>query len=263
MRYLLLMLLSILGVCTAQAQDMRLQVKGDLLIDTDGRVADYTVEDKISEPMRVLLDKSVRSWAFEPTLRDGQAVRVRTQLHLTLAARKRDSGDYLLQVEQIRFTGMRKAIKQTPPRYPSEAARANISGDLLMAVRINAEGKVVDVAPVQASLPYRKVQEKDVAYWGKMFERSAREAMRDWRYEPADPQSGETDTTLIVPIGYRVGDLELAGDGWRRDSAGPAQRIPWLSESDQQFDPSGLKEGENIALGAQPVFKTPVLGTVL
>lgn len=147
MRYVMLVLLVIAGLGDVQAQDMRLQVAGNLLIDADGRVADYSVDVETPEAIVKLLDSSVRGWSFEPTLRDGQAVKVRTRLNLTLAARKRDDGGYLLQVEQIRFTGVRKAITQTPPRYPKEAARAGISGDVLMAARIDAQGKVLDVAP--------------------------------------------------------------------------------------------------------------------
>lgn len=263
MRYVMLLLLVIVGLADAQAQDMRLQVVGDLLIDADGRVADYRIDDETPAPIVTLLDRSVRGWTFEPTLREGQAVKVRTRLNLTLAARKRDAGGYLLQVEQIRFTGTRKAITQTPPRYPQEAARAGISGDVLMAARIDAQGKVLDVAPVQASLPYRRAKQADIELWGKYFERSAAKTMREWVYEPADLQAGEGDTTIIIPISYRMEGAPAASEGWSRAAAGPAQRIPWLSETDQQFDPSGLKDNESIALGAQPIIKTPVLGKVL
>lgn len=263
MRHIFLTLLLFVGLGDAQARDMRLQVVGDLLIDADGRVADYTIADQTPEPIVKLLDRSVRGWTFEPTVRDGQAVKVRTRLNLTLAVRKRDDGGYLLQVEQIRFTGVRKAITQKPPRYPQEAARAGISGDVLMAVRIDAQGKVMDVAPVQASLPYRRVKPSDVEYWGKYFESSAAKGMRDWVYEPADAQAGETDTTLIISVSYRMEDVPPASEGWSAAAAGPAQRIPWLNETDQQFDPNGLKDNESIAIGAQPVMKTSVLGTVL
>lgn len=87
--------------------------------------------------------------------------------------------------------------------------------------------------------------------------------MREWVYEPADRQAGEGDTTIIIPISYRLEGVPPASEGWSAAAAGPAQRIPWLNETDQQFDPSGLKDNESIAIGAQPVMKTSVLGTVL
>lgn len=254
-------LLALLG--SAHAADLRLQVVGDLVIDPQGHVSDYVVKTIVTPEVKAVLDRSVRGWTFEPSVRDGKAVYVRSRLHLDLVALKSDAG-YQLRVEQIRFTGARDTRSMLPPRYPKEAARAGIGGDVLVAVRVNGEGTVIDAVPVQTSLPYINVSERDVARWGRFFEKSAVTAAKAWVFQPADLRVEDAETTIIVPVSYRMGDAPLAtGEGWRRDSVTPAQRIPWLNESQQQFDPTGLKEGESLAVGQQPKLTTHVVGATL
>lgn len=249
-------------IASAHAQDLRMQVQGDLLIDPQGRVSEYNVTTAISPEAKALLDRSVRQWTFEPPTRQGQPIYARTRLDLTLAAIKSKDG-YQLQVQQIRFTGSRKARRMEPPHYPMEAARAGISADVLIAVRVDAQGRVLDVAPVQTSLPYRNATERDVANWSRVFEKSAVAAARRWTYEPADPRTEDSEATLIVPVDYRADATPRANEGWRRDVASPAQRIPWLNESEQQFDPTGLKEGESLVLGSSLKLTKNLVGSVL
>ncbi|MBB3276061.1 MULTISPECIES: energy transducer TonB [unclassified Pseudoxanthomonas] len=259
-----LWLLAALAQAQTQTQtaELRMPVNGEIGIDPAGSVFDYRIDSELTPEVKALVERSVRQWKFEPVLRGGVATHAKARMHLTLIAHQVDGG-FQLKVEEARFSGYRKTALMNPPRYPPEAARAGISGDVLVAVRVDAQGEVVDAAAVQSAWPYEKISESAMRYWGKVLEKASVDAARKWRFEPSDPaQSEPADTTLVVPISFRV-NAPLATAGWRQESAGPARPIPWLEPAQQAFDATGLKQGEALALDYSVKLKTPVVGTAL
>lgn len=249
-------------VAQAQTAELRMPVEGEIGIDPAGAVFDYRIDSELTPQVKALVERSVRQWKFEPVLRDGVAVPAKARIHLTLIAHP-VAGGFQLKVEEARFSGYRKTASMNPPRYPVEAARAGVSGDVLVAVRVDARGKVMDAAAVQNSWPYKRISESAMRYWGKVLEKASVDAARKWTFEPADSTQAESaDTTLLVPVSFRV-DAPLATEGWRQESAGPARPIPWLDSTQQTFDATGLKEGEVLALDYSVKLKTPVVGTAL
>lgn len=251
------------AVAHAQTAELRMPVNGEIGIDPAGAVFDYRIDSELTPQVKALVERSVRQWKFEPVLRGGVATHAKARMHLTLIAHPVSTG-YQLQVEQVRFSGYRASIKMTPPRYPVEAARGGVGGSVLVAVRVNAEGRVVDASAVQTSWPYSKVNEAGRRYWGKLLEKASLEAARRWTFEPVDPALHETgDATLVVPVNFWVGEATPPDAGWRRESAGPSMPIPWLAPEQQDFDASGLKQGEVLALDYSVKLKTSVVGTAL
>ncbi|WP_203323800.1 energy transducer TonB [Pseudoxanthomonas beigongshangi] len=250
---------------TVLAQDagLRLPVNGEIGIDPTGAVFDYRIDTELTPEVKSLVERSVRQWKFEPVLRDGKATHAKARVHLTLIAREVTEG-FQLQVEDVRFSGYRDAVSMKPPRYPKQAAINGVGGDVLVAVRVDASGKVIDAVAVQTSWPYKKVAAKAAEKWGALLETASVEAAREWTFEPVDTALHEQgDTTLIVPISYRMNVDRPPREGWHYESAGPARPIPWLAPSRQAFDASGLKDGEVLALDYSVKLKTPVVGTAL
>lgn len=250
---------------SALAQDagLRLSVEGEIGVDPSGAVFDCRIDTELTPTVRELVERSVRQWKFEPVLRDGKATHAKARLHLTLVAREATEG-FRLQVEHVRFSGYRDAVSMKPPRYPKQAAINGVGGDVLVAIRIDATGKVIDAVAVQTSWPYKKVAAKAAEKWGALLETASVEAARNWTFEPADGALHEEgDTTLIVPISFRMNVDRPPREGWHYESAGPTRTIPWLEPSRQAFDASGLKDGESLALDYSMKLKTPVVGSVL
>lgn len=250
---------------TVLAQDagLRLPVNGEIGIDPTGAVFDYRIDTELTPEVKSLVERSVRQWKFEPVLRDGKATHAKARVHLTLSAREVTKG-FQLQVEDVRFSGYRDAVSMKPPRYPKQAAINGVGGDVLVAVRVDASGKVIDAVAVQTSWPYKKVVANAAEKWGALLETASVEAARDWTFEPVDTALHEQgDTTLIVPISYRMNVDRPPREGWHYESAGPVRPIPWLAPSRQAFDASGLKDGEVLALDYSVKLKTPVVGTAL
>jgi len=259
-----LFLLLVLGVFQARADDLRMEVSGEVGIDGQGKVFDYVIKTLVTPEVKQLIDKSVRSWQFEPVINDGKPGYAKVNMRLTLLAKKVDAG-YQLQVERVRFSGSRGAVSMQPPRYPLESARAGIMGSVLVAIRIDAAGKVLDAIAVQTTLPYRNLKPKQVEKLGKPFEKASVEAAKQWVFDPARLEWGDTpETTLIIPVDYTLGDMpDRVRDGWHVEPDSVVRPIPWLAADKQHFDAEGLKKGESLVLDSPVKLKSKVEGVTL
>lgn len=249
-----------------RAGDVLIDVKGEIGIDPQGNVYAVDVKTVVHPQVAEMVRKSAMQWKFSPIIRNGKAVYAKTNMSLTLAAKKVDAG-YQLQVENARFLGPRRqAVSMEPPRYPLDAVRAGIGGNVLIAVRVDAEGKVIDAAMVQYSLPYRNLGDKAAERWGKVFGGASIEAVKRFRYMPANPAEGEEpEATIIVPMDFRLGDTPPQPvAGWHDEGASKRMPIPWLQAQQQSFDATGLRQGESLSLGVpviQPI--TAIQGMML
>lgn len=259
----LLVLLLLLGgmIPAVAAEEIKLQVVGEIGIDPEGKVFATDIKTVVMPKVKELIDTTVSRWQFEPVLVDGKPAHVKSGMNLTLAAEKVGEG-YQLRIERARFYSARSMLRTIPPRYPTEAARAGVGADVLVAVRVDAAGKVVDAAVVETSLPYRNAGAKTGEKWAKYFEKATLAAVKDWEYAPARIEFGEVDdATLIVPVSYRMGEASF--NGWQVESGQTRKQIPWLAENAQQFDAAGLRQGESLALNQSVKLKTQVEGTPL
>jgi protein TonB len=82
-----------------------------------------------------------------------------------------------------------KLISSTRPTYPTLAKQSNVEGDVLIAVDIDATGKVTGAK----------------ATAGPVFLRQAAvDAVRNWKYEPATVSGKPTSTQITVKIQFRL-----------------------------------------------------------
>ncbi|MGH8025657.1 MAG: energy transducer TonB [Pseudoxanthomonas sp.] len=81
---------------------------------------------------------------------------------------------------------------QTPsPRYPSEALRRGESGTVLVRVEVDANGAPAGVALVQRS-------------GSRDLDRAAMEAVRKWRFMPAQRDGQAVAASLVIPIDFKA-----------------------------------------------------------
>ena len=64
-------------------------------------------------------------------------------------------------------------VRAPQPRYPERAAAANIEAEVVVALRVDADGEVAEAHAVSCTVPFRG------------FESAALDAVRDWRFKPA------------------------------------------------------------------------------
>ncbi|MFT4198827.1 MAG: hypothetical protein QM601_13160 [Pseudoxanthomonas sp.] len=258
-----MLLLGLGWSAAACADELRMAVTGEVGIDPQGNVFAVDIQTVVTPAVHDLLEKTVRQWKFEPVVQDGKAVYAKSLMHLDLLAKKVDSG-YQLQVDGVRFCASRRALAMQPSSYPREAARARVMADVLVAVRVDAGGQVVDAVATQVAFPQRGIGPSQAASWSKTFAKAAVEAARNWRYAPADVAAGDlADATLIVPVTYRVDAASASTEGWRNLPNVISTPIPWLPAAAQSFDATGLRQGEALALQSNIALKTPVVGQAL
>ena len=265
-RLALVLLLMVASASTqaAPAAEFRLRVIGELVVDRDGNVQDYSLEAGQAPLIENLIEKSVAAWKFEPVQLDGKPVVARTRMSMSILASPAGD-DYVLKVDDVWFGDFKSTGRITPPRYPVKAIKERVEARVMLTARIDADGKVVDVHPYQTSLS-RKGQE---ARWRRLFEEVSMDAVRTWTYEP-DQLDGKPRalTTVQIPIEFTVTegmtDKARARDNlrWRSYIPGPVTPAPWVDASSVAAV-GDLEDGRAGPLDSPFKLRTDVLGKTL
>ncbi|MBW3550914.1 MAG: energy transducer TonB, partial [Proteobacteria bacterium] len=79
-----------------------------------------------------------------------------------------------------------------PPRYPPAAVRSGIEGTVILVISIDAQGNVLNVEVERSS------RNRDL-------DRSAIEAARRWRFNPAVQDGQQVASRVRVPVDFSLG----------------------------------------------------------
>lgn len=238
-----------------------LTVFGTIAVAPDGSVHDFSLHDDLRSQVRDLLDRTVRSWQFEPILVDGQPVIATTRMRLDLEALPRGD-DYVLQVADVSF-GEPTVADNQPPEYPRDELMRGVGGKVVLVLKLDPSGAVEQTHVEQVSLTERLG--KRAKYARRHFAKASREAAAGWVYDTHEIIDGEPrGTSIRVPVTFRVGNDR----GWveRQDYIpGPVHPVPWGDPDERvvQADLDALVEGEIQSLSSRFELKNDVIGSVL
>ena len=264
-----------LGVSAAFAQKdqpiLEMHAAGELQIGPDGHVSDYVLRSKLAPVIANLVDKNVRGWTFEPVLVDGKPVGAKTAINLGLKAEPIDGDNYKLRIVSVHFGGpMRINHDIKPPKYPGEAIRAHVGGKVLLAVRLDEEGTVVEAMPYQTSLDVRARNEKEAEHYREVLENAGLAAAKTWRYNLSETINGKpVGSSALIPIEYTLHDFGTRppdADGhWRTYLPGPIHPVPWMHNGQlaANQDLSAIADGEGLSLDSRFKLKNDVIGKTL
>lgn len=233
-------------------------VSGTIEVAKDGAVSAYTLDDQVKPAIRAAIDKNIRSWRFEPIVVDGQAVVATTQMRLQLLAVPLENGDYGLRVDKIGFGDPERSGHTPPPVYPVDAARAGRKAKVVMVLRLDPQGNVVEAFPEQISLDIAPTGKK-AEYWRKRFEAASIRAAKEWKFTMTEIIDGQpTGGSVRVPISYTF------GGGWEKYVPGVVNPIPWKSGTKAvQTDTASLRDGQAQSLDSRFKLKGEVVGSIL
>ncbi len=79
-----------------------------------------------------------------------------------------------------------RAVSMPQPRYPADALRAGVAGEVLVEFTVQRDGSVSDVRVLRSSPP-------------RTFDREALTAVRRWRFEPGDTPVTTRRTLAFTP----------------------------------------------------------------
>ena len=255
---------------TPKAASYEMTADGEVQIDSEGRVSDYTLGSELTPAIAGLVDRAVRRWRFEPILQDGQPVAAKTALHIRLRATRAadDSEDFVVRIASVDFGAPRRKPGGKPPRYPDLAAGARLNAKVLLLLRMDDTGKVVEAQPYQTSLGARTRSERDAESWRRLFERASVTAAKTWTYDLTETVGDRRiGGYSIAPIEYRIAARDAGGDQdqWTGYIPGPVHELPeeLRLEIEAKDRASRLADGENAALNSRFRLIDDVVGKAL
>lgn len=260
------------GISPAWAQEqsplLDMDANGEVQIAIDGHVSDYRLHSNLSPTVAALVDRNVRNWRFAPITVDGKPVIAKTALHIRLSAEPvTGKAEYVVRIVNINFGEPGRSKEgMKPPRYPVEAAKARLSAKVLLSVRLDNEGKVVDVRPYQTSLDVRMNSENVAESWRREFERASIAAARQWRYDVSEMIDGKpVKTDALVPVIFLIGESAKHEGEWKAFIPGPVHPAPWMDAGALavHHDVSRLADGQALSMSSRFQLKDDVIGKTL
>ncbi len=220
-----------------------MQVDGWIIIDPQGKVADYQRKTLVPANLVGPIDQTVRAWLFKPVIVRGAPVQAKAKMRITLAAQK--VGDvYRVRIDNVTFPRDEAAQELTPddkpfavkvlslkpPRYPSGAA--GLSGIVLLGLKIGLDGRVENCVVIQSSLVGKYYGSANLSRVVQALELSATEAVKEWRFT-VDVEHGMPTVerlTGTVTISYVMDDVlaSLKPGKWHFEERTSKSSIPWL-----------------------------------
>ncbi len=252
------------------APTLEMRADGEIQIGVDGHVSDYRLQSKLPATLADLIDHAVRGWVFVPVLVDGVPVVAKTAMHLDLKAEPAANDSYTMRIANVAFGEPRRSHDHVrPPAYPAAAVAARLGAKVLLYVRLDETGTVVEAQPYQTSLDARASSENEAEHWRKIFEQASVAAARNWHFELSETVNGHPiGTTAIVPIVYNVvgaGTHNPAPGEWKPYLPGPVHPAPWIQSEPvaDNRDLSGLQDGQALSLDSRFRLKDDVIGKTL
>lgn len=246
---------------TAQAvratAEASMVLTGNIDVAVDGSVSNLVLDQRevLTSSIASFVDGTIRSWRFEPTLRDGAPVPVHAPLRVRLLGKPSGDGGMQVRMSSVDFTQYNDTAtdtvtrnRMTPPRYPEAAFRGGAQGDVLLLVRVARDGTVADVVAEQVNMGV-VAPERTMQQLRELFAKASITAARKWTFAP--PTTGENkdraDWTIRVPVSYTLGkDLKSRPEAygtWRAFIPGPRQSAPWRQDDAQQAGSDLLPAG--------------------
>lgn len=226
-------------------------VTGEIAVNPDGSVYGYLLDQrtKLPAPVLKLIDQSLPHWEFTPVKVDGRPVLAKASMSLRIVARQLDAKRDAISVESAAFGtytarshqtscadgACLKYLERRPPGYPPDLVNNLVSGTVYLAVEIDRQGKVSQVAVEQVDLR-RLADETTLGRWRRELGRVSMAAARKWTFQVprTGPEAGKEHWVVTVPVDYSITvfgtgrTIGAPGYGeWDAYVPGPVNSIPW------------------------------------
>ncbi|MGN6741353.1 energy transducer TonB [Dyella sp.] len=226
----------------ARQAEASMVVVGTLTVAPNGSVSGYQLDNPENLPAAVsnLLQQAIPTWQFDPMVRDGKPVNVRSRMSLRVVLHPLGDKRYRLYLAGAYFSADNKPLKsdaprRTQPRYPMQAIRDRVSGTVYLALKIDAQGHVMDAMVEQVNLRIAG-DDHQMERYRRLLADPALEAARSWVFDPR-MFAGAGDHYAMVPVSYVLNVGPGAGahampgspGHWDLYVPGPRYAVPWLN----------------------------------
>jgi hypothetical protein len=257
-------ILACLLAFTAHADDVlvTLDASGEIEIGPDGRVIAHRLDDRLRAPVARAIARTIETWTFEPVLEDGKPVIAITRMHLVIEAIEQSKDAVALRLKHVWFGDQLTQVESKAPRYPTDAIRAGIDAHVVLALRLDEEGRVIDAHPFRTSFA-PGVTDGEVRRFRPRFEKTSVEAALHWRYDADVSRPG--GVTVYAPVVFTITRNGHSGTKgrWLAWEPGEAVQPPWLSAHTVGTDTPALPEGTAMLADERIRLKTDAVGSLL
>lgn len=200
-----------------------------ITVDANGQVTRLDSESKLTPELKDQLEQGIRTWRFKPGTINGQAAVTDSRLYVALQATPIDEERSALQVIRAATGGGYGTM--VPPKYPEASVAARRQGLVLLRVRYDENGTVVE------SALYEKAPHADQA-----LVNAAIAAVKRWTFKPEVVGGHPLASTALVPVCFSLHGTRIQPPkcDWDRpgESAASASRL--ADDTTPAFD-SALK----------------------
>lgn len=282
-----------LAWCAEAPLEASMVVNGTITVNPDGSVQGYTVHDlgELPPPVRQIVQATVPRWQFVPIVIDGRPTAAEAGMSLRIVAdwHSVHAKQATIRVAGAAFGCEARAKSQlpgecpqgttvamesrVPPRYPIQALRARVGGEVFLVLEIGRDGHVTQAAARQVNL-YSLTDQS--AHFRKVLADASIEAARRWtfRIPTVGANADKRHWVVTVPINYMIAPSPMQTGSllrrtskpvpgqWRAYVPGPVQSIPWDDEDESGVNGSGdaIAGGELFVRDERFVLKTPLNG---
>lgn len=208
-----------------------LSASGKIRIGPDGKVLSHQIDEKVPAAVAEAISRNVATWTFEPILEDGKPVIAETRVHLGIEAIEHSADEVALRFASVWFGDLATAVRQKAPRYPMGAPEQGIQAQVMLALRLDEDGRVIDAHAYRTRFA-KDVSPRMAARYRARFERASIEAARQWQYSAEISKPG--GVTVFAPIGYTLmfgeqsdwlvlGPGEIVPPPWPMDGPMPSE----------------------------------------
>jgi TonB family protein len=153
-------------------------------IDVEGRVVDTQVIDGPQE-LREVAQEAIKQWQYEPYYLDGVARAVKFTVIVKFNLdKKKDQKPISLSTDQ-----KPKLVKRVDPKYPEEAIKAEIQGNVVIEATTDTKGHVLQAKVIEGH---------------PMLNTAALEAIKQWQYEVYYLEGEPTPVTFTVVMKFNL-----------------------------------------------------------
>lgn len=170
-------------------------------VSAEGRVSGLEFSRKLPGSIESFARNLFQPLTFEPATADGQPVASRTSLRASLELTPDGAGGYVVKAVDLQQVGSQVESAQ-PPRYPFEAMRDRVGGQVWLELSIDPQGRVV---PDSIEVVESRFHRNGRAYSGanaKRLEDASRAAAQQWTFIQPEVAGAPIATRQRVPVTF-------------------------------------------------------------
>ena len=223
------------------SQPVKVELSWRLTLDAQGHVtrlnaAENQPVDRVPQ-IRTRLEQEIRDWQFTSGKLDGRPAPTETALHVWLTIVPQDADTVIMHVDKVTTGATFTHTK--PPRYPSSAVHDHISGQVVLRIGYDGNGKISSIQP-EPSAPEAP----------SVLVQSASKAVQAWTFQPELVGGHGRAGYVITPFCYRLTEMITGHVAGKCD-----WKMPDMAQS--------VGEGEALALDPAARLLTDVVGHAL